>query len=287
MPDWARRTRRAWVWLAALLAIGVVEVPPAHGQNTTPGEGVARVRAANPKAAEVVTEARRRSPTVRALLAKIEDTDLIVYVDTRLQTNPAETAFVGRSSAVRILRISMDVTQTVTGLTPWLGHELYHAVEIASDPTIVSTSRLEASYLSRGYAVAGGGYCTNDAQEITGVVRAEIVALLPARSLVADASARPIALPERLQLASPARSVVSGQRVGSTRHLSYEFSRSREARHGVRHRAAGPEQRNNNSASQETRGGDYLEVPSCPLHDIGDTLPDSSRQGTQPRRVPI
>ena len=135
-------------------------------------------------------------PTVRTLLAAIDRSDLIVYVETRFLAVSGETEFLTRTPAARYLRISMDVTETETRQVPWLGHELRHAVEIALEPSIVSASALESFYRSSGYAVSDHGYCTDAAQRVTGIVRQEMLPRQPPRPLAVEASTVLAALPD-------------------------------------------------------------------------------------------
>jgi len=161
-----------------------------------------------------VTGGRRLAwPTVRTLLAAIDRSDLIVYVETRFLAVSGETEFLTRTPAARYLRISMNVTETETRQVPWLGHELRHAVEIALDPSIVSASALESFYRSSGHAVFDHGYCTDAAQRVTGIVRQEMLPRQSPRLLAVEASAVLGALPGLQPQAHPEHSGVFGHRV--------------------------------------------------------------------------
>jgi hypothetical protein len=209
-----KSARRRFVWLTGLVAMCVVAAEaPARGQESTRPDDTSRVRPVDPKAAAVLAEGQRRSPTVRTLLAAIDGSDLIVYVGTRFLARSGETEFVTRTPAARYLRISMNVTETETRLVPWLGHELRHAVEIASDPAIVSAPALESFYRSSGHAVSDHGYCTDAAQQVTGIVRQEMLLRPSQRPLAVDASTVLAALPDLQPQALPEHSGVFALRV--------------------------------------------------------------------------
>jgi hypothetical protein len=212
------RPRRQFVWLAGLVAMCVVAgARPAWGQESTRADGTSRIRPMDPKAAAVLAEGQRRSPTVRSLLAAIDRSDLIVYVRTRFPADPGETEFLSRTPAARYLRISMNVTETETRLVPVLGHELRHAVEIASDPTIVSASALESFYRSSGDATADNGYCTDAARQVTGIVREEMLSRQSLRPLAVDAVTVLAALQDLQPQTLPEHSGLLGHRVVTSR----------------------------------------------------------------------
>ncbi len=108
---------------------------PDHSQaETTP---MLHVRPMGREAAQLLDEARRLSPTVRRLLAELERSDLIVY----LQVQPGRlvhtgtTAVLGSGVAVRYVKVDIYL-YFVSDSIPWLAHELQHAVEIASAPDV-------------------------------------------------------------------------------------------------------------------------------------------------------
>jgi hypothetical protein len=97
----------------------------------------------------LVEEAAQRSPEVRALIDRLEATDVIVYVRGR---NFADSELDGRVALLavtnrqRYLVIELSCMKNALVQMSTLGHELYHAVEIAEEASIVDTRTLAAHY---------------------------------------------------------------------------------------------------------------------------------------------
>ena len=97
----------------------------------------------------LVEEAARRSPEVRTLLDQLEDTDVIVYVRGRNFEDPeldGRVALLAVTNLQRYLVIEISSLETTIVQMATLGHELYHALEIAREPSIVDIRSLEAHY---------------------------------------------------------------------------------------------------------------------------------------------
>ena len=106
----------------------------------------------------LVEEASRRSPLIRALVERLEGLDMTVYIRTRafLTTGiDGRIALLIASGSSRYLVIELacernEVTQMAT-----LGHELFHAIEIAEEPWVVSPDTLAALYVRIGIQTGG------------------------------------------------------------------------------------------------------------------------------------
>jgi hypothetical protein len=97
----------------------------------------------------LVDEAAARSPEVRALLDRLEETDVIVYVRSRAfedQQLDGRVALLAVTNLQRYLVIELSCLETTIVQMATLGHELYHALEIAIEPSIVDTRTLAAHY---------------------------------------------------------------------------------------------------------------------------------------------
>ncbi|MBE3099112.1 MAG: hypothetical protein IMZ44_18510 [Planctomycetes bacterium] len=118
---------------AAGLAVGA---PLPGAQEQTPVESrlvpAARVRGVDAKARTLLREGAARSATFRRLLDALEPSDVIVYVETGVLDRPGRLLFVTATAECRFLRISIRVPGRDADLIAWLGHELQHAVEIAT-----------------------------------------------------------------------------------------------------------------------------------------------------------
>jgi hypothetical protein len=115
----------------------------------TPAGPAPHVRAETHEARALVDELAARSATARALVDRIQASDVIVYVRHRTFEDPGldgRTGLLGSDPARRFLVVELAcgrayLTQLVT-----LGHELQHAVEIADVATAFDASSLAALY---------------------------------------------------------------------------------------------------------------------------------------------
>jgi hypothetical protein len=97
----------------------------------------------------LVDEAARRSPIVRALIDQLERTNVTVYVRTRAFESSELDGRVGLLAVTvhqRYLVIELACRGSTLVQMSTLGHELYHAVEIALEPSIVDARTLAAHY---------------------------------------------------------------------------------------------------------------------------------------------
>lgn len=122
----------------------------------------------------------QRSPTFASLMAQLNDTDVIVYLEP-VQTLP--TSLSGRllllqhGTPQRYLRIQVLATTPRTDQIALIGHELRHALEVAQVPDVRDESSLVRLYERIGQrAVKGHQYDTNAAQDAGRAVRKELVA---------------------------------------------------------------------------------------------------------------
>lgn len=169
--------------VAFLLAVGCLAA-----EASGPRSPASRVRAADPKAAELLATGTALSPAVAGLVDTLDESDLIVYVETALLR---ERGLRGKCGAMRIVastpagrfvRITVNVPGIDVNLIAALGHELQHAVEVAADPTVTDADTLLHCYKSRGFRKPDGTYCTREATRVASVVRAEVARSLTPRS---------------------------------------------------------------------------------------------------------
>jgi hypothetical protein len=135
----------------------------------------------------LVAHAAERSPSIRELIDRIEASDVIVYVRTRMFTQSnlngrvALLATMPAGQRFLVIELACNRPDVVTMST--LGHELYHAVEIANEPSIVDASGLTAFYNRAGEKTGDAlGHVTFETRgaEQTGVrVRRELFTTPP------------------------------------------------------------------------------------------------------------
>ncbi len=132
------------------------------------------VRGADAAASALLETGKSRSATFRRLVETLEASDVVVYVARGPRTAPADLRFVSASAYGRHLRVTLSVAQDQAKLLALLGHELQHAVEVASAPSIVDAASMQRWYEAHGVIGARGGLCTRAAQETAAAVAWEI-----------------------------------------------------------------------------------------------------------------
>jgi hypothetical protein len=163
--------------LLLLVAAHAALTAPASAAEERPAPApiTTRIRAMDPRAGALLEMGASRSPTIRQLIAVLEESDVVIQVETSFLGHPARTAWIGASPTARFLRITLDVPEMDDRLLAWLGHELQHAVEIAQAPAITSHASLLQHYRRIGFAAVGAhGMCSTEAQRVTVRVRVEI-----------------------------------------------------------------------------------------------------------------
>ena len=129
------------------------------------------VRTTNPRVQHLLEIGVSRSPTFASLLARLNASDVIVYIE---QTDDMPKTLEGRlllmplANHQRYLRIQITRSGTPTELVPLLGHELRHAVEIADATDVRDERALERLYQRIGTPSAAFHTYDTDAARTTG-----------------------------------------------------------------------------------------------------------------------
>ena len=180
MAGRAGRERGRAGWLASgILVVAAATSPPAHAQDGREGRP-GHLRATDGQAARLLAAGTARSATIRGLVATLERSDLIVYIQTGQLAIPGHTAFLAAAPGARLVRITIsDAPDMEDRRLAWLGHELQHAVEVASNPTIVSAAAMRRFLREQGFQVSETVYCTKAAQDVTRAVGYEVATNRP------------------------------------------------------------------------------------------------------------
>lgn len=112
------------------------------------------VRVLDVRLQSLFEEGRRSSPTFQALVSRLEESDVVVYIE---EDRSYTTSFAGRLSflsvvagtrylIIRVVPLASSVQQLAM-----MGHELQHAVEVADNPRIVDEDSLLREYMRIGY----------------------------------------------------------------------------------------------------------------------------------------
>jgi hypothetical protein len=149
------RNRSSSAALAAVAVI-VVSASAATAFAQTPHDEVwtppPHVRP-EPELRALVNEAVLRSPAIRALRDELEALDITVYIRTRVFTQidlDGHVALLAVNRGHRYLVIELSCSRSTIVQMTALGHELFHAVEIAREPSIVDARSMAAFYARIG-----------------------------------------------------------------------------------------------------------------------------------------
>ena len=107
------------------------------------------VRAMDSRVAEALVGGLRRSPTFAGLLAAINRSDVMVYIESvhgMPEAISGRMALTTRGNRFRYVRIQVSKRLFPDELISVIGHELQHAVELAQHPDVQSDSELIELY---------------------------------------------------------------------------------------------------------------------------------------------
>ncbi len=173
---------------ALVLALATTAVPlPAAAQpmgepDSSEAGRTPRVRGMDPFAATILQQGCPQSATCRRLVTAIEHSDVIVLVRTRALKNHGGLVFARATRGARYLHVTLGLPETDDRLIAYLAHELQHALEIASEPGIVTVAAMERFYRRRPGAQFEQGVCTPAAQKVTRKVDDELARAKARRS---------------------------------------------------------------------------------------------------------
>ena len=133
--------------ISALTAAGLLGVPDARAEGPGP-----RVRTSHAYLRAMISEAALRSPTFRGIVAAIEATDGIVYVEhgaCKPGIRACLVMDVTPAASFRILRVIVDARQPDWDVMASIGHELRHALEVLENRGIVDNASLYFFYAEK------------------------------------------------------------------------------------------------------------------------------------------
>lgn len=111
------------------------------------------LRAADPHIAGLIASGLKHSPSFRTLVARIEQSDLVVYVRCAVLPEHLDGAltFVSAVGGRRYVMVRLAMTRTRRQKVAALGHELQHAVEIAERADIVDAASMARAFREFGF----------------------------------------------------------------------------------------------------------------------------------------
>lgn len=126
-------------------------------------------------ARSLLETALERSATIRRLVATLDASDLMVYVVVQfdLKTGSGDLHLLPAVPGIRRVLIRIDASNDIPNRFKVLGHELQHAVEVASAPDVNDTAGMLRLYRRIG-TVTAGGFETDAAVHTGHVVYSEV-----------------------------------------------------------------------------------------------------------------
>jgi len=136
-----------------------------------PFDGERRIRTSDQRLQSAIDDGMRFSPTFQDLVDRLEQSDVVVYVeaDPRSQEGLAgRLLFIGAQGGTRYVLVRVGYFADRARQIAILGHELRHAVEVADAPAIVDRRSMAEAYRRFGYenpwvSVPGYAYDTHAA----------------------------------------------------------------------------------------------------------------------------
>jgi hypothetical protein len=154
----------------------------------------------------VLADGIASSPTLRALVSQLEQSDVVVYLEHAarpLAGVAGRLTFVSAQGGARYVVVYLACVGSRSQQLAILAHELQHAVEIAEDPSIVDEPSMSRAYTRIGYVnrwmTSAVAFDTKAARDIEERVRVEV--------------SRRGRTPSRSESASPARRVATAAQV--------------------------------------------------------------------------
>ena len=163
---------------AALLSVAVT-LMLAPGVVAGPLSDVPRVRPHSDAAATLIAEAQKQSPTVRDLFKRMENGDVVAYVQV-VPASPgapeSTLVFLGASKLARFVVIQVADCQAPCRGIELLGHELQHAVDMAAAAWVTDDAQLQRMLSLTGWrdGETARGYETLSAMRVERQVHRDV-----------------------------------------------------------------------------------------------------------------
>jgi hypothetical protein len=138
-----------------LLAL-LVAPPPSMAAESVPDSPRRPIRSTDRRLRMLLDEGLRSSPTLRALVARLSRSDVVVYLRCDEASGPnaaGRLTFVSSAGGHRYVVVRMARFARAQQIAI-MAHELQHAVEIADTPAIVDGESLAREYHRIGYVNA-------------------------------------------------------------------------------------------------------------------------------------
>jgi len=157
---------------AAVLAMVIAATPG----NTAAAEAAGAVRPEDASVRGLIARGAERSGTLRDLIARLDATDVVVYVRFSACVGRVPACLLWASTGPGVRRVLIKVDRYAGSedtLTALFAHELQHASEVAAAPGIVDLSSFERIFNQRALK-SSYGFETTEARDVTRTVLREL-----------------------------------------------------------------------------------------------------------------
>jgi len=139
------------------------------------------VRITEPRLRQLFAAGLQGSPTFRSLVERLEQSDVVVYLQSDIYGSPGvagRLTFLSVVAGTRYVVVRLTPLPSVVQQLGMIGHELQHAVEVAERPEIVDAESMFREYMRFGYlnGASGSGVAvdTRAAMEVGSLVSDEL-----------------------------------------------------------------------------------------------------------------
>jgi len=118
------------------------------------------VRSGDDEMRRLIDDAASRSSAIREWIDRLQELDVTVYVRTKTFAQrdlQGRVALLSKAGSHRYLVIELACGRTAVEQMATLGHELFHAIEIAEEPSVVNADTLAAFYTRIGIKTGDSG----------------------------------------------------------------------------------------------------------------------------------
>ena len=142
------------------------------------GDPSGRVRCLDTESRQLVEKVSAQSPTVRRMLARLEASDLITYIQITpsFQRLRATTRIIGTVPEARFVLVTIVSMTSETDRIQLIGHELQHVLELAEAPTVRDEAGMVEMYERIGWRESSRAYETAAAVDAGRTVKLEVLA---------------------------------------------------------------------------------------------------------------
>lgn len=169
--------RRRFVSACLFLLVATSSIANASGPLRDGLRG--HIRTTDDRLRRLLDQGRRTSPTFRALVQRLLDSDVVVYLwcdATRERVTDGRLTFVSAAGGLRYVVVRLVPLTSPERQIAIMAHELRHAVEIADAPDIVDDASLHRAYRRIGF-VSREPYARNLSYDSDAAIAAGVMVL--------------------------------------------------------------------------------------------------------------